>query len=246
MLGKVAAFLAALASFASAARAAELPSAAWKYANPFCGVIASMAPIAGGTQYALVLYASHGTTLDAHVTAVSAKDAYDIHVGAANLSGPPEDRRSDPVVVSFSDGAEPQYFFVDSYTLDRGAGVTCPSYVFELDDPVEGSPSVPPIFAQHVQALGKLQCAKMYEAPGTGKGMESFLGQYGNRPLTVEILVSIDSNGQAVDEQVLHSSGVDGVDKAAAGIISIHRFVPARFLCTPVVGTMRLQLEYDP
>ena len=248
MVGRAAAFIAALASLAVGARAADLPAAPWKHANPFCDVIAAVAPIAGGSQYALGLYAARGTTIEAHVTAISASDAYDIEVADTNLSGAPEDRQSEPVIVSFSDGAAPKYYFVDSYSIDRGKSVTCPSYVFEPGDPVEGAPppGVTPIFARHLQSLGKLACGKAYQPPGSGGQMESFIGSYGNRPLEVELAAYIDSNGQAIDERVTQSSGVDGVDKAAAGIVSIHHFAPARLLCTPVVGEMRLKLEYEP
>ena len=248
MVGRAAAFIAALASLAVGAPAADLPAAPWKHANPFCEVLAAVAPIAGGSQYALELYAARGTTLDAHVTTISKSDAYDVHVADTNLSGAPEDRQTEPVAVAFSDGATPRYYFVDSYSIDRGKSVTCPSYVFDLADPVEGAPppDVTRIFARHLQPLGKLACAKPYQPPGSGGQMESFIGSYGDRPLQVGLAVYIDSNGQAIDERVTQSSGVDGVDKAAAGIVSIHHFAPARFLCTPVVGEMRLKLEYQP
>ena len=247
MVGRAAAFIAALASLAICARAADLPAAPWKHANPFCDVLAAVAPIAGGSQYALELYAARGTTLDAHVTAISESDAYDVHVADTNLSGPPEDRQTDPVAVAFSDGATPKYYFVDSYSIDRAKSVTCPSYVFEPADPVAGAPpDVTRIFARHLQSLGKVACGQVYRPPGAGGQMESFIGSYGDRPLQVELAAYIDSNGQAIDEKVIQSSGVDGVDKAATGIVSIHHFAPARFLCTPVVGEMRLKLEYQP
>jgi len=86
MVGRAAAFIAALASLAVGARAADLPAAPWKHVNPFCDVLAAVAPIAGGSQYALELYAARGTTLDAHVTAISESDAYDVHVADTNLS----------------------------------------------------------------------------------------------------------------------------------------------------------------
>jgi len=247
MVGRAAAFIAALASLAVAARAADLPAAPWKHDNPFCNVIAAMAPIAGGSQYALGLYAASGTTIEAHVTAISASDAYDVHIADSNLSGPLEDRQTEPVVVAFADGAKPKYLFVDSYALDRGKSTTCPSYVFGVsDDEQQAGSHSHALSATHLQALGALPCGQAYLAPQMRGQLEAQGGAYGGRPLTVVARAYLDSNGYSLREEIVESSGVTGMDQYAEGAMHEHQFTPARFLCSPVVSTIEVEVKYVP
>lgn len=93
----------------------------WKYDNPFCqvvafvaplpDVVASIAPAGGEARYALGLYTPTGTTLAAHVTLVSDTDAYDAGVPEGNLFGAEGDRRSDAIVVSLPAPDRIGYFF---------------------------------------------------------------------------------------------------------------------------------------
>ncbi len=247
----------ALESFAVPARAAGAPAAQWKYDNPFCDVIAAAAPLpdvvasvtppSGNSRYALELFARAGTTLAAHVTFVSQTDAYDAAVPVANLSGPAEDRRLPTVVVALPSPDRAAFFFVDSYSLDRGASVTCPSYVFTVGEALasggSGGTVVP---AAQLQSLGRLQCGQVYRPVRFGEDFGSLTGQYGNQPHIVRYHAYIDSNGRALREVLLQSSGVAGLDGAALGDIQIYIFKPAQFLCTPVVGEIVIEMDYNP
>lgn len=247
MLLRAAALLVALACSCIPARAADAPAAAWKYDNPFCGVVAAVAPLGNSGRYGVALFAQQGTTLAAHVTLVSNTDAYDVAVPDTNLAGAPTDRQMDPVVVTLPAADAIKYYFVDSYALDRGASVSCPSYVFPLDDPVADAPSeATAIGAKHLQSLGKLACGQMYRPPSSGAGDFGVMGHFGNRPLSTEYRVYIDSNGRDVGQKLLASSGVEGVDAAALGNLQNHQYAPAQFLCTPVVGEIDVRLDYDP
>lgn len=242
-----AAFLVALLYSCVPVRAADAPPAAWKYDNPFCGVIAAVAPLGNSGRYGLTLFAQQGMTLEAHVTLVSDTDAYDVTVPDTNLSGPITDRQMEPVVVTLPAKDAIKYYFVDSYAPDRGASVSCPSYVFPLDDPVaDASSGVPSIEAKHLQSLGKLACGAMYRPPSGGGNDLGAMGHFGNRRLTTEYRVFIDSNGRDVGQKLLASSGVDALDAAARGNLQNHQYSPAQFLCTPVVGEIDIRLDYDP
>jgi len=257
MIRKSVAFLAALGFSYAPARAADGPAANWKYDNPFCQVVASLAPVpdvvaavtpvGGGSRYVLALYTPAGTTLAAHVTLVSDTEAYDAAVSDGDLSGPLADRDLVPVVVTLPQPDRISYFFVDSYSLDRGASVTCPSYVFPAGETLSGVPAgLRTIEARDLQSLGSLSCGHAY-APARMRGdLESPVGRYGGKPLTVTVRAYIDSNGYSIREEVVQSSGVEGMDQYLLGAIGVHQFAPAQFLCVPVVGTVEVTLRYFP
>jgi hypothetical protein len=246
----------ALASFGAPVLAAGVPVAHWKYDNPFCDVIAAAAPLPdvvasvslspGNSRYALQLHARAGATLGAHVTFVSDTDAYDAAVPVANLSGPAEDRERETLVVALPSPDRAGFFFVDSYSVDGHASVTCPSYVFPVGEPLASGESGAVVAATHLQSLGKLPCGQVYRPIGFGEDFGSLTGRYGNRPHSVRYHAYVDSNGRALREVLLQSSGVPGVDAAALGDIQIYAFKPAQFLCTPVVGEVVIEMDYNP
>lgn len=227
--------------------AAASPTTVWKYDNPFCGAVARVAALADGSGYAVALNASAGNTVDAHVTLVGTTDAYDAYLTGQSLVGTPDDRETAAVVVKLPTTAKIEYFFLDSYTIDGGKSVGCPSYVFELPaNTVNAPPDVPGIAAQHLQALGSLSCGHVYTPAEMHGQFQSAIGDYGNKRLTVLARAYIDSNGYSIREQLLQSSGVQGVDQYEIGAIHVHQFTPAKFLCTPVVSTIDVELHYDP
>lgn len=237
--------------------AADEPSPHWKYENPFCQVVAavapipdivaSIAPVGGQTRYVLDLFTSSGTTLRAHVTLVSEHDAYDAAVPDSDLSGAADDRKLEPLIVTMPAPDKVDYFFVDSYSVDRGAEVTCPSYVFPVGETVSSSPAgLRSIDAQQLQKIAAPKCGKVYAEPGLRGDLLSPVGAYGGKPLTVVARAYIDSNGYSIQEEIVQSSGVDGMDKYMLGAVGVHQFRPAQFLCVPVVGTMLIELKYFP
>jgi TonB family protein len=246
MFLRVAAFLVAVGLSCTPVRAAE-SAPQWKFENPFCSAIAAVAPLSDGSGYALDVAASSGTTIEAHVTLVSASAAYDAHLPDTNLYGPVGDRRSEPVVVKLPSADALKYFFLDSYAIDRGTHVTCPSYVFPVGETISGSAGdATAVSATPLQTLGHLTCGAMYQGPSAPSDAGGLIGHYGNRPLSVELRVYVDSRGRAINQQVLSSSGVEGVDSAALGIVAQQQYRPAEFLCTPVVGELLIRLEYQP
>jgi hypothetical protein len=243
---RAAAFLVVLASLVAPARA-DVAAANWKLDNPFCNVIAEMAPLAQGTGYGLALYAAKGTSLEAHLTLISNTDAYDAHVGALRLSGPAQDRAGEPVLVKVPSGVKIEYYFVDSYAFDGGQAVTCPSYVSAIGEGSSDLPQgAPKVNAQHLQSLGTIACGKAYQPPSLRGDVGAVIGHYGNKPLSVKLRAYVDSNGHAIGVKTIESSGVEGVDRFAVGSVRQQEFNPARFLCTPVVSEMLLRMEYQP
>lgn len=238
---------AALFALALPARGADPPAAIWKHQNPFCGVLAQVAPTTDGSGYGVALFAVSGASVDAHVTLVGRTDAYDAYLTAARLEGAPNDRESEGVVVKVPADAGIAWYFVDSYAIDGAKPVNCPSYVLpvgsERVDAPEGTRAIP---ASHLQALPPLTCGKTYIQARLHGDFESPVGRFGNRPLTVEARSYIDSNGYSAREELVTSSGVAGLDDYMLGAMHVHQFSPAQFLCTPVVSTIDVELKYFP
>jgi hypothetical protein len=247
MMRRGAAFLATLVSLVGPVRAADIAPSSWKYENPFCKVVANVMPVTGRAAYAVAVYTASGTLIDAHVTLVGETDAFDAHVVSAPLSGPADNRQSAPILVTLPTGQSASYFFVDSYSIDNAQPVTCPSYVFSagartVDEPVDA----PVMAAQHLQALGLLKCGRVYTAPGKRGELEAPVAAFNGRTLTVVVRAYLDSNGYSMREDVVRSSGVQWMDQFTIGAVHVHQFAPAQFLCTPVVGTLDLEMQYGP
>lgn len=247
MLRWLAALLLAAPVFYSPGLAAGTEAPSWKFQNPFCEVVAGVEASSDGSEYAVALFSGRGTTLAAHVTLVTAANAYDVHVPAGNLSGPPEDRASEGVAVKLPAGERVKYYFVDSYAVDGGSDVTCPSYVFPVGDHVADIPNgVQPIAATLLQSLGKLPCGNVYRPADVGRDPGGVIGHFGDRPLSTKYHVFVNSNGHAVEATLVSSSGVEGVDAAALGSVEQAEYEPAQFLCTPVVGELVVRMDYVP
>jgi hypothetical protein len=244
---RAAASLVALAALAVPARAADDAALKWKYDNPFCQVVAGVTPASEGRGYQLALFTSRGATIDAHVTLVSANDAFDAHVAGMPLSGSPGDRQTEPMLLTVPSSDPPRYFFVDSYAIDGAAAVTCPSYVFEVAEETVALPTgAPEIHAAHLQSIGPLKCGETYTQPRMRGDLTSPAGAYGGGRLVAVVRAYVDSNGYALREELAQSSGVEGWDKFALGAVGVHQFDPARFLCVPVVGQIEIKLTYYP
>ncbi|HTA39517.1 MAG TPA: energy transducer TonB [Candidatus Acidoferrales bacterium] len=224
----------------------------WKFENPFCEVRAGLVPVESairGTEYLVQLYASHGTRVSAHVTLIGAEGAYDASVPPTNLSGAPDDRRTDGIVIKMPQTTPIHYFFVDSFTIDGEAPYTCPSYVAPSGSgPSEdaiGGLGLTNVTATFLQALPDLPCGRAYIPPSSRKGYEPIVGHYGDKPRSTVLHVYIDSAGNALRATVSQSSGVEGLDDAAMAAAEYTKYNPAQFLCQPVVGELDMQMDYS-
>ena len=59
------------------------------------------------------------------------------------------------------------------------------------------------------------------------------------------VRVAVDSNGKAADVRVTHSSGSPIVDDAAVAKAMNAKYSPAVFRCTPVVGSVTIDVTYE-
>jgi hypothetical protein len=247
MFRRIGALFGTLTCFCAPAVAQDVSTGQWAHENSFCQAVAQIAPIDDGSGYGVALLAPSGTTISAHVTLVTDTDAYDANVQNATLTGSPNNRESEPILVKTPVATKVKYFFVDSFAIAGGQRQTCPSYVFEVRDGIADSPSGALIVgATHLQTLATIRCGHAYEPPHINGDVHDIVGTYGSRPLSNVAHVYIDSKGQPIEVKLTKSSGVEGLDQFTLGAIEEHRFTPARFLCTPVVGQMTLQMNYMP
>ncbi len=225
---------------------ADATETAWKFDNPFCKVVAEMQPLADGSGYAVALGAAEGNEVSAHVTLVTESDAYDLHLEGLPLSISGSGREAGPVIATLTTSDKVKYYFVDSFTLDGGRAVTCPSYIFAMPADAIAHGFAVRIAADHLQPIGTPSCKRIYEPPDFNGDIDFPIGNFGNRRLSSTYDVFIDSAGHSVYESLVTSSGVEGVDDFARGAIQQHQFRAAKFLCTPVVAEIEVRVSYEP
>jgi hypothetical protein len=246
-------------------RAGDAADTQW--GNPFCGGTVDVVPwdasddapskIAVSNRYVLQMVADGKTDAAATVTLITASDAYSVEVPRTQLTSETTGggHYAPAMMVTFDKPTDVHYAFVDAIGVDGADPAPCPTVVQAVepyDTTAENAGSMPHmsggvgyVAAKYLQALPELTCGKAYIGPQT-KNTDAIVGHYGNTPRTTVVRVYIDSNGLPMNPTILQSSGVEGLDYSALGGIQASRFTPARFLCTPVVSTMIIDMEYKP
>jgi hypothetical protein len=221
-------------------------------------------------RYFINLWTTARKHVYAKVLMFSKTAVYSIEVSSSELGMNNPDspnRYSAPVEILFDQPVELLYNFVDTTSID-GAMESCPSYVegvpsysahpavaphYDENTPptsaiksdlmknFRGSPVVHPKFVQTVS----VPCGRMYRGPHLVQG-GAVIGQYGDRQRLSLVETFIDASGRVRGTRLEKSSGVDGIDQAALGAAQGAIFLPAEFLCTPVVSTYFLWVYYNP
>jgi TonB family protein len=201
------------------------------------------------------MFADGKQDVEGAVTLVTADEAYSIPIARTDLlrQGGTDDFYAEPVVVAFDKPVEVRFAFVDRIGVDGAAPAACPSVVQPVQalssKDAAGVPSlgyIKPLHATFLQKLPALRCGASYIPPDTPRDAGGIVGRYGNVRKTTVVHVYVDSNGIPSGATVERSSGIDGLDSAAVGAVEHTRYSPARFLCTPVVSEMNVEMEYDP
>jgi hypothetical protein len=255
-----------LSSLATACPAlADAPDAS-SWSNPFCAGDVTAFPwnrdldqpakLGDNTHYVLSLFADGKSTVSATIILISSDGAYTVTVDHnALLRQAGSDKfYARPILVGFDKPQQVLYAFVDTIGVDGAAPVPCPTVVSEVrslvgrtvtgtQHPSMAGAAVTP--ATFRQALPSLDCGRSYSEPVllTREGPD--LGDFGGKPLTAFIHVYLDSAGHPMNATLVQSSGVEGIDDwAMAGAEQSH-YKPAQFLCTPVVGEMTVEFDYN-
>jgi hypothetical protein len=245
--------LALVAAFSPGRANAQTPSPSpgpTSAPNPFCAVHArAIGPLrTADPEYRIFLNSSTPETLSAHLTMIGDSGAYDAYLPAITLKPwRSEFTEAQRTVVTLPPGASAKYVFVDSYALNGGQKVVCPTEPSEILAQT-GSLSTAQttyVAATFLQALPPMPCGKMY-TPARARGFSPRTGNWGNKELNAKVYVFIDSDGHVVQQSIYKSSGVEGLDDEAMGSAQHSTYTPATFLCTPVVGSYLFSFAYRP
>ncbi len=188
--------------------------------------------------------------LDADVVLVTASSAYRAKLRKVALTRKGGVGWSGPILITIPSTQAVRYVFLDTVALGGGAPYQCPTWVQVMQachactQPNRPRSPTATIAARFDQALPPLTCGKPYIQARALHALSPLTGFYGFRPRTAKVEVFIDSDGLLVKARVWKSSGIKGIDYAALGVAEAARYVPARFLCTPVVSNYLVVLDY--
>lgn len=234
--------------------------------NPFCDVSARAEPwdlasnkpsaTAAADALAIQLFSQRPSRLDAHVTLIGDRDAYDAFLPRVALSGEPFTLASQTYVVLLSRSVAIRYVYVDAYAAD-GKTVSCPSQPSEVL-PSQTSlwhPPAPLSFnrssAVSLGALPAVPCGNVIQEARLVQGAQpryplAASSQSSGPVRTSEIHVYLDANGNLVKSFVYRSSGYRFLDDAALIAAQRSRYAPRTFLCIPVVGEYLFRMDFRP
>jgi len=208
-------------------------------------------------RYVLELFANGRTDVAGAVTLITSDSAYSVAIPRSDLlrSAGSNDFYAEPILVAFDKPVDVHYAYVDQIGVDGAAPEACPTVVQqvhpftadagnEFDVSIGGD--VKPVNATFLQALPDLKCGRAYIPSGLPRGAGGVVGAYGNQRKSTVIRIYIDSNGIPAGASIERPSGIDGLDNNALGLVEHTRYEPAKFLCTPVVSEMSIEMEYNP
>ncbi|HEY1977880.1 MAG TPA: energy transducer TonB [Candidatus Baltobacteraceae bacterium] len=267
MLRTLAAF-AGLSFFLCLGLAAPAPANAGDgWDNPFCSGLVAVVPwdARGGTpstslssdRYVLEVFANGKTDVAGVVTLITSDSAYSVPIARTDLlrSAGSDNFYAEPIFVAFDKPVDVHYAYVDQIGVDGAAPAVCPTVVQPVrastrdasnESHVSIGADVKPVNATFLQALPALTCGRAYIPAELPRGAGAVVGAYGNVRKSTVIRIFIDSNGVPASASIERPSGIEGLDENVLGVVEHTRYSPARFLCTPVVSEMSIEMEYNP
>lgn len=212
---------------------------------------------AASDRYVLELFANGKTDVAGTVTLITSDSAYSVPIARTDLlrARGSDDFYAEPILVAFSKPVEVRYAYVDQIGVDGASPAACPTVVQEVhpfiadasnEFDVSVGGDVKPVNATYLQPLPPLGCGRAYIPSGLPRGAGAVLGAYGNERKSTVVRIFIDSNGVPAGASIERSSGIEGLDDNVIGLVEHTRYIPAKFLCTPVVSEMSIEMDYNP
>jgi hypothetical protein len=193
-----------------------------------------------------------GSKLDAHVKLISETDAYDVALTDLALDGKPSVYSTAAIFVTLPKAAAMRYAYVDSYRLDGAPEKSCATEPFDLRSwealrqaPPTQAPTWPRFAAVLNGPLPPLPCGKTYTDARVTHAFQP-PGINVNKTYTVQIGVFLDSEGHPVDTWIYKSSGISQADALARVSALQSQYMPATFLCTPIVRAYLFRVDFAP
>ena len=229
--------------------------------DPFCAIQVAAVPWnqASSTpssdvadSIVLSLSSPSGSKVDAHVKLISETDAYDVALTDLALDGKPSAHSTAAIFVTLPKATALRYAYVDSYRLDGGSEKICATEPFDLRSwqalrqaPPAQAPTWPRFAAVLNGPLPPLPCGETF----TDAKVTHFFQPPGvnvNKTYTVQVGVFIDSEGHPVDTWIYKSSGISQADALARVSALQSQYMPATFLCTPIVRAYLFRGDFAP
>jgi hypothetical protein len=229
-----------------------------EWADPFCSASDQLIywdkakghGTSDATKYLLGRLIAPGSSVSEHLILFTDTDAYDVTVDRQSLAGTDYLRSSGRFLIELPKELLVKYAYVDSYKLDGADEVYCPTEAHTFGKGTDNLPApelqnLTTYVATYKQPLPALPCGKTY-VPATVKHVVSPTGFQTNTRRVAQIAVFVNSDGDIAKSYVYRSSGVDYGDMRAVFAATHSQYVPATFLCTPIVGEYLFTVDYMP
>lgn len=267
MLRTMTAFVGLAAFLCLACPGSARADAAAGWDNPFCSGLVAVMPWnaragspstnAATDRYVLQVFANGKTDVAGTVTLITSDSAYSVAIARTDLlrAAGSDDFYAEPILVAFDKPVEVRYAYIDEIGVDGAIPAACPTVVHEVhpftadagnEFDVSVGGDVKPVNATYLQALPPLACGRAYIPSELPRGAGAVVGAYGNVRKSTVIRIFIDSNGIPAGASIERASGIQGLDDNAIGLVEHTRYTPAKFLCTPVVSEMSIEMDYNP
>jgi TonB family protein len=211
---------------------------------------------------AFVLESNTPSRLSGDVIVVTHDAAYDVKFSNLETQKDPPGERgvTSPILVTFPKPLAIEFAWVDQIGSDGAAPHSCPTEPFGTvlsNAPnhgvklpariysLGGFHVVPAVFKMN---LPPLSCADVYhpaQIVDWGNQETEFFDTSQGLHAAATVRVFVDSEGKAADVKVAQSSGSAIVDGAAVEKAAKARYSPAMFRCTPVVGSLMIDVNYE-
>jgi hypothetical protein len=215
--------------------------------DPFCAVsVTASSALPLVTQLHAI-----GATVSARVFVFSSSEAYTADIPTLPLSGAGLVKATSTFAIVSDKPIAPRYMYIDSYRLDGGAQIDCPTEPVAFID----GPFVPASTPAQVSALqvpvadaGPLPtatCGAVMKKASIRKAVAP--GDYDRSfdHIRVKVLVYVNAAGRLVRADILKASMSNPDNNLAVEAAQKSTYFPAMFYCKPVVGSYLFDATFD-
>jgi hypothetical protein len=215
--------------------------------DPFC---ATSVTATSATPLVAQLHAV-GTTVSARVMVFTPTNAYVADIPTLPLSGTGPVKATANFAIVSDQSIKPRYVYVDSYRLDGGADVECPTEPIAFTGSVSATSSTPaPVSALRfaftdAEPLPPLTCGAEMKKASIRKAVapQEIDRSFGH--IKVTVLVYVDAGGRLVRAYLLKPSMSNPDNNYAIEAAERSTYFPAIFYCKPVAGAYVFMADFD-
>jgi hypothetical protein len=215
--------------------------------DPFC---ATSVTATSATPLVAQLHAI-GATVSARVIVFTPTNAYVADIPTLPLSGASPVKATPNFAIVSDKPIDPRYIYVDSYRLDGGAEVECPTEPAAFTGSLPAASSTPaPASALRFrltdeEPLPPLPCGAEMKKASIRKAVAPQEIDRSFAHIKVSVLVYIDAGGRLVRAYLLKPSMSNPDNNYAIEAAEHSTYFPATFYCKPVAGSYVFVADFD-